>query len=59
VDVEGVGRVSFEADQGPVHPLNPMIGASATLFRRWDVFVEYGANAGDVQTIAAGVSLRF
>jgi hypothetical protein len=59
VDVPGVGRVSFEADQGPEHPLNPMIGASATLFRHWDVFVEYGANARDVQTIAAGVTFRF
>jgi hypothetical protein len=59
VNVEGVGRVSFEADQGPEHPLNPMIGASATLFRHWDVFVEYGANARDVQTIAAGLTFRF
>ena len=54
-----IGRVAFEADQGPVHPLNAMVGGSATLFKRWDVFVEYGANAGDVQTIAGGLTFRF
>jgi len=38
VNVPNVGRVSFEADQGPTHPLNPLVGASTTLFRRWDAF---------------------
>jgi len=59
VDVEDVGQVKFEADQGPVHPLNAMVGAQTTLFKRWDIFVEYGTNAKDVQTIAAGLTFRF
>jgi hypothetical protein len=36
-----------------------MIGAQVTLFKRWDLFAEYGANAKDVQTIAAGLTFRF
>jgi hypothetical protein len=59
VDVVGVGKVAFEADQGPEHPLNAMIGAQVTLFKRWDLFAEYGTNAKDVQTIAAGLTFRF
>jgi hypothetical protein len=59
VSVPDVGQVSFEARQRPVHPLNATVGASVTLFRRWDAFVEYGFNAGDVQTIATGLTFRF
>ena len=59
IDVPNVGVVKFEADQGPVHPFNPMVGAQVTLFRRWDAFIEYGFNTKDVQTITTGVSFRF
>jgi hypothetical protein len=59
VAVPNVGRVSFEALEAPTHPLNATIGASITLFRRWDAFVEYGTNAKDVQTIATGLTFRF
>jgi hypothetical protein len=59
VDVPNVGRVSFEADQGPVNPLNAAVGGSVTLFRRWDAFVEYGFNGKDVQAISAGLTFRF
>jgi hypothetical protein len=59
INVPDVGVVKFEADQGPAHPLNPMVGASVTLFRRWDAFLEYGFNFEDVQTIAAGLTFRF
>jgi hypothetical protein len=59
VDVPDVGRVSFEADQGPVHPLNAIVGGSVTLFRHWDAFVEYGFNGSDVHTIATGLTFRF
>jgi hypothetical protein len=59
VDVVGVGKVSFEADQGPDHPLNAMLGAQVTLAKHWDLFAEYGTNAKDVQTIAAGLTFRF
>jgi len=59
VDVPNVGRVSFEADQGPTHPVNPMVGASTTLFRRWDAFIEYGFYPPDIQTVAAGLTFRF
>jgi hypothetical protein len=59
VDVPNVGRVSFEADQGPVNPLNATVGGSVTLFRRWDAFVEYGFNGKDVQAISAGLTFRF
>lgn len=59
VTVPNVGKVSFEALQAPAHPLNATIGGSVTLFRRWDLFLEYGTNAKDVQTVAAGLSFRF
>jgi len=59
VDVPNVGRVSFEADQGPLHPVNATVGGSITLFRRWDAFVEYGFNGQDVQAISAGLTFRF
>ncbi len=59
VDVPNVGRVSFEADQGPVNPVNATVGGSVTLFRRWDAFVEYGFNGKDVQAISAGLTFRF
>ena len=59
VTVPNVGKVSFEALQAPTHPLNATIGGSVTLFRHWDLFVEYGTNAKDVQTFATGVTFRF
>lgn len=54
VNVPNVGRVSFEADQGPTHPVNPLVGVSTTLFRRWDAFIEYGFYPPDVQAVAVG-----
>jgi hypothetical protein len=59
IDVPDVGGVKFEADQGPAHPFNPVVGATATLFRRWDLFVEYGFNTKDMQSITAGLTFRF
>jgi hypothetical protein len=59
VDVPNVGRVRFEADQGPVNPVNATVGGSVTLFRRWDAFVEYGFNGKDVQAISTGLTFRF
>ena len=59
VDVPDVGRVTFEARQGPVHPLNAVVGTSFTLGRRWNPFVEYGFNGSDVQTVSAGLAFRF
>jgi len=59
IDAPNVGPVKFEADQGPVHPLNATIGASVTLFRRWDAFLEYGFNGDDVQAVSAGLTFRF
>lgn len=59
VIVPDVGSVAFEADQGPRHPLNAIVGGSVNLFRRWDGFIEYGFNADDVHTISAGVTFRF
>lgn len=59
VDVPGVGSVSFSAVQEPVHPLNALVGANATLFRRWELFGEYGFNGSDVHIVSAGLSFRF
>lgn len=59
LDVPDVGSVKFEADQGPVHPLNPVVGGSVSLFRRLDAFVEYGFNGKDVQAVSAGLTFRF
>jgi hypothetical protein len=59
VDVPDVGVVRFEADQGPVHPLNATVGGSIAIFRRWDAFLEYGFNGSDVHAVSAGLSFRF
>ncbi len=59
VEVPDVGSVTFAAVQGPLHPLNALIGGNVTLFRRWEAFVEYGFNFNDVQTVAAGLTFRF
>jgi hypothetical protein len=59
VDVPNVGAVSFEAEQGPVHPLNAIVGGSVTLFRHWDALIEYGFNGMDVHTVATGLTFRF
>jgi hypothetical protein len=59
VNVPDIGAVSFEADQGRAHPWNPILGASVTLFRHWDAFVEYGFNGKDVQATSTGLTFRF
>ncbi len=59
VEVPGVGTVSFEADQGPLHPWNATIGGSAAFGKRWEAVAEYGFNFDDVQFFAGGVTWRF
>ena len=59
LDVEGVGRIQFEADQGPRNPWNAVVGGSAVFNRRWDFFAEYGFNLDDVQIFATGITFRF
>ena len=59
VDVPDVGAVTFSALQGPLHPLNALIGGNVTLFKRWEAFLEYGFNGNDVHIVAAGLSFRF
>jgi hypothetical protein len=59
VDVPDVGSVTFSALQGPLHPLNALAGGNVTLFKRWELFFEYGFNFDDVQIGAAGLSFRF
>jgi len=59
VNVPDVGSVTFAADQGPLHPLNALVGANVTVFKRWELFAEYGFNFDDVHVVAAGVSFRF
>lgn len=59
VDVPEVGRVQFEADQGPRRPWNMTVGASAVLHRHFEAFAEYGFNPGDVTILVGGLTLRF
>src|SRR5262245_59602450 len=59
VNVPDVGSVTFAADQGPLHPLNALVGATVTLFKRLELFAEYSFNFDDVHVVAAGVSFRF
>ena len=59
VDVPAVGRVSFEADQGPRNPWNMVVGGSVVLGRNWDCFLEYGFNFDDVNIVATGLTFRF
>jgi hypothetical protein len=59
VDSPTLGKVAFEADQGPAHPVNAILGGSATLGKQWDVFLEYGFGPKDVQAISTGLSFRF
>lgn len=59
VEVDGVGSVRFEADQGPKHPWNALVGTSAAIHKYVDLFAEYGFNGGDVTYFAGGLTFRF
>ena len=59
VEVEGVGTVKFEADQGPAHPWNASIGGQVIFHNPWEAFAEYGFNFEDVQFFAGGIGYRF
>jgi hypothetical protein len=59
VDIPDVGSVRFEADQGPTHPWNAVVGASSVIHRHLEVFAEYGFNGSDVTFFAGGLTFRF
>ncbi len=59
VDVPDVGRVSFEADQGPKNPSNASLGAQVSFAEHWDAMAEYGFNFDDVKIFMTGVTYRF
>jgi hypothetical protein len=59
VDIPDVGSLRFEADQGPKHPWNAVIGVSAAVHRRLELFAEYGFNFNDVAFFAGGLTFRF
>jgi hypothetical protein len=59
VEVPGRGSVSFEADQGPLHPWNASVGTSVAFSKHFECFAEYGFNLDDVQMVAAGLTFRF
>jgi hypothetical protein len=59
VMVPDVGTVSFEADQGPRHPWNMILGGSVVLGRHWESFLECGFNFDDVKIVATGLTFRF
>lgn len=59
VDVQGVGSVQFEADQGPKNPWNTVVGVSSALHRHFELFAEYGFSPGDLTFFAGGLTVRF
>jgi hypothetical protein len=59
VSVPDVGAVRFEADQGPRHPWNAVVGVSSALHRRFELFAEYGFGPSDVVFFAGGLTFRF
>ena len=59
VEVPEVGTVRFEADQGPKHPWNAVVGVSSVVHRHLELFAEYGFNFSDVQFFAGGLTIRF
>jgi hypothetical protein len=59
VDVPDVGTVRFEADQGPRHPWNAVVGMSSALHRHVELFAEYGFSPGDLTFFAGGLTVRF
>jgi len=59
VDIPDVGPVRFEADQGPKHPWNAVVGVSSAIHRHLELFAEYGFNAADVTFFAGGLTVRF
>jgi hypothetical protein len=58
-EIPGVGSVRFEADQGPKHPWNAVVGVSSALRRNFELFAEYGFSPGDVMFFAGGLTIRF
>lgn len=59
IDVPGIGRVQFEADQGPRNSWNAVAGGSFEMSKRWSLFAEYGFNFDDVNIVATGLTYRF
>jgi hypothetical protein len=59
VDVAGVGRVQFEADQGPTHPWNATVGSQVSISKEWESFAEFGFNFEDVFVLITGATYRF
>jgi hypothetical protein len=58
-DVPDVGPVRLEADQGPKHAWNAVVGVSSAVHRRVDLFAEYGFSPGDVTFFAGALTIRF
>lgn len=59
LDVPDVGRVQFEADQGPKNPWSLAVGVSSAVHKRFDLFAEYGFSPGDLIYFAGGLTVRF
>jgi len=59
VNIPGVGKLAFEADQGPENHWNAVVGSSVVIHQQLEAFAEYGFNLDDVKTVATGLTFRF
>jgi hypothetical protein len=59
VDIEGVGRLEFEADQKPHTPWIYDIGSNMMLSKRWQLFVDLGFDFEGAYVFVVGPTYRF
>ena len=52
-----MGSVRLEADQGPKHPWNAVLGVSSVAQERFELFAEYVFRPGDVTFFAGGLTI--
>jgi hypothetical protein len=59
VDIEGVGRLVFEADQKPSEPWIYDIGTNLMINKRWQLFADVGFDFQGAYVVVVGPTYRF
>jgi hypothetical protein len=58
-EVEALGTVIVEVDQGPLNPMTLEAGGSIGISKRWEIMIEVGSNFDDASLGVFALSYRF
>jgi hypothetical protein len=58
-DVQGLGRIQFEADQGPTHPWMTDFGANLRLSRHFETVLDFGTDWHGGYLVVVAPTVRF